>query len=313
MIKYLFICSSGRSGSTLLDLLLGSHSKIASLGEISHLPKNISLNTLCSCGKPVKSCDFWKQVASHIHKKLDLNIFKKPYSLKLGYIKPQVIMDHIHRTRKYQIARKIVHGIDYLNLRYDLMPLKNLFLSNYHQTMVEHNKLLYDVISHISQKQMVVDSTKSYLKCMNIYGRFNKNTRIIFLTRDGRGVMYSNIKSQFNALQSIRTWKNYYLRSLCLLKKHVPDEHIIQIKYEDLVDNPKKVLNGIYRFLELSFEKETLDFAIHVHHITNGNEMRFTNKSKIKADVSWKQGLSRKELELFNKTAGSLNRQLGYH
>lgn len=48
--KVLYICSAGRSGSTLINLVLGSHSQCMSLGEIEHLPKNIALNTPCSCG-----------------------------------------------------------------------------------------------------------------------------------------------------------------------------------------------------------------------------------------------------------------------
>ena len=45
MVDWIYICSAAHLGSTLLDLLLGSHSRVASLGEISKLLKNIALNT----------------------------------------------------------------------------------------------------------------------------------------------------------------------------------------------------------------------------------------------------------------------------
>ena len=36
--KYVFICSAGHSGSTLLDMLIGSHPECESLGEVVLLP-----------------------------------------------------------------------------------------------------------------------------------------------------------------------------------------------------------------------------------------------------------------------------------
>src|SRR5690606_236057 len=38
-----FICSAGHSGSTLLDMLLGTHSRAESLGELVNLPLDIEL------------------------------------------------------------------------------------------------------------------------------------------------------------------------------------------------------------------------------------------------------------------------------
>ena len=48
-VRVAFICSAGHAGSTLLDLLLGANSAAVSLGEITHLPKNLALNTPCTC------------------------------------------------------------------------------------------------------------------------------------------------------------------------------------------------------------------------------------------------------------------------
>ena len=42
--KYIFICSAGHSGSTLLDMLIGSHGQCESLGEVVLLPMEFALN-----------------------------------------------------------------------------------------------------------------------------------------------------------------------------------------------------------------------------------------------------------------------------
>ena len=55
MAKYVYISSAAYSGSTLLDLLLGSHSRIESLGEISFLAQDLAVNNRCTCGTPVRA------------------------------------------------------------------------------------------------------------------------------------------------------------------------------------------------------------------------------------------------------------------
>ena len=69
----IYITSVAHSGSTLLDLLLSSHSQIAGMGEIKVLSKRVSaaqaahftnpLDRTCACGvRPISSCGFWKAV-----------------------------------------------------------------------------------------------------------------------------------------------------------------------------------------------------------------------------------------------------------
>ncbi len=52
------------SGSTLLSLLLGSHSDITAAGELMDLQADVEAGLLCSCGHPVATCGFWARVLS---------------------------------------------------------------------------------------------------------------------------------------------------------------------------------------------------------------------------------------------------------
>ncbi len=73
-IKIFYILSSGHSGSTLTDLILGSHSDIESGGEINRLDDYISnrppgrgeIERVCTCKKNIKDCAYWKAVLSKI-------------------------------------------------------------------------------------------------------------------------------------------------------------------------------------------------------------------------------------------------------
>jgi hypothetical protein len=309
-VKYVYICSAGHSGSTLLDLLLGSHSQIESLGEIIHLSKNLSLNTQCTCGEPVRSCPVWKRVVSLLNEQLGIDIFNAPYALNMGFPLPLVIKDKLHTTLRYKLKRRFLRGLRYIQLKYQLNFLKH-FLNPIYDG-IENTILVYEAVRRVLQCQMIVDSSKSYLEAIGIYNRNPDNVRILLLCRDGRGVFYSFIKRNFCRNMSLYAWKNHYERAIPLLEKYVNDDHLLRVKYEDIVQDPTAELKRICMFLNVEFEDKMLDFASHVHHMTDGNNMRFSKSSEIRADTAWQHELSDTDRAYFDKKAGHLNRSLGY-
>lgn len=58
-----FIASLGHSGSTLLDLMLGSHPRLVSLGEVhATLARAAEKQNVCTCGKAAEECPIWGPV-----------------------------------------------------------------------------------------------------------------------------------------------------------------------------------------------------------------------------------------------------------
>jgi hypothetical protein len=68
-----FILSSDHGGSTLLDILIGSHTQVISGGEFAGNEKNLEKS--CACGaQRVDACPFWTRVQSYLrHARLDLS------------------------------------------------------------------------------------------------------------------------------------------------------------------------------------------------------------------------------------------------
>jgi hypothetical protein len=60
--KVIFIVGVSHCGSTLLDLIMGSHSKAFSLGELKNLPGRIEKQI---CGVCADRCEFWDKTVSH--------------------------------------------------------------------------------------------------------------------------------------------------------------------------------------------------------------------------------------------------------
>lgn len=63
-----FILGEGYSGSTLLDLLLGSHSRMVGLGEVNAEAFDAFLdeNQLCTCLQRARDCHFWNKVLARL-------------------------------------------------------------------------------------------------------------------------------------------------------------------------------------------------------------------------------------------------------
>lgn len=308
MIDTVFVLSAGHSGSTLLDLLVGSHSRVASLGEITYLPRSIVRGATCSCGTPVRECEFWKEVVTEVGRKMGKDLFADPYALDLG------LMMGMHRDQSKQtwsyIARwRAIHGIAGLQILYGL-PFLNPLTAPLHRA-ARNNFLLFDSVRRVAGADLVVDSSKVYSKGLSLYGEGRDRVRFLLLHRDGRGVMYSQMKRGVKRRTALEAWRAYYARTLPLLDKIVDPAHVLRVAYEDIVANPETCLRQICGFLQLEFEPAMLDFSSKVHHTPEGNDMRH-GSPKIRADEAWRTALTASDMEYFRRNAGDISRRLGY-
>ena len=310
MVKVAYILSAGRSGSTLLNLLLGSHPDAIAVGELTHLPKNLALNTNCSCGAAVSECSVWAQVIERMSKELGADLSRDPYALELGYIGASTVRDRDKLTRHYRLLWKLRRGLKYSRWVAGT-PRLDLIAGRF-DTGISNTGKVYEAIRDICGKDIVVDSSKDYLKGVGIYRSRPSDTRLILLTRDGRASYNSRLRSGFKRERSLKAWKNYYTNALPLVAKKVDEDHLLRVRYEDIAAAPSTEIQRICKFLGIEFDENMLDFASTTHHIVNGNRMRFRTDSRIRLDKAWLSELGLAERGYFEKHAGSLNRRLGY-
>jgi len=305
MPRNVFICSAGHSGSTLLDMLLGSHSSAESLGELVNLPMDMALNRECACGHGMQDCGLWPQVM----RRMRVDPIEAPYALRLGYGIAK-IGDARRTSSLYRMLTRPKIAMKYYRLRYNLSFLSP-FESGF-DTGVRNTLEVYDRVRELTGKSIVVDSSKHYVRAASIYLSRPEQTRVVILVRDGRGVFYSGLKRNFGRAYSLQAWRNHYARALELLERRVPETHRILIRYEDMVSNTEQTLSRLCEFLGVEFEPAMLNFRAAVHHNVNGNDMKFSSTSELRLDEAWKTGLKADDLAYFERRAGSLNRRLGY-
>lgn len=280
-------------------MLLGSHPESLAVGELTHLPKNLALNTECSCGKVVRSCDLWCPVAER------MGAVEDPYSMDLGFIAATKVIDRKKLTRAYKAQWKMRRALMYAAWHTELPVKSSRFMESIETTLA-----LYDVIRDLSGAKVIVDASKDYLKGIGIYKA--SDAKVILLTRDGRASFYSRLKSGFSRERSLAAWHNYYENALPLIDKHISDSRIFRLRYEDLAADPARELARICRFIGLEYDASMLNFREFVHHVVNGNRMRSGSDTIIKPDLGWESELPASDRAFFDRYAGSLNASLGY-
>lgn len=310
MSKYLYICATARSGSTMLDMLLGGHSKAASLGEFSFLGKALSLKQICGCGDKVSNCSEWQKVFDKVRLDKDIDLLDNPYALRQWDTKASVVIDHEQQTFNYLLGAKFRSAVCRLHFEKPLdfsMPLPSQLVKG-----INNTAFLYETILQEWDKDFIIDSSKNVNKALALYEQEPKKTKIIILVRDGRGVFSSRRRSGFSKRQSLAGWLKYYSTSIRVLQKNIPDDALKIVRYEDVIKDPKKELEHICDWIGVSFEHEMASLSHGVRHLVNGNDTRFKRDKGLMLDERWKTELSDDELEWFMDRAGDLNLKLGY-
>jgi hypothetical protein len=306
----LFIFSSGRSGSTLLDLMIGAHPQVASLGEITFLPRSFKRNAQCSCGAPVRECGFWNTLAESIRLRMDADLRLAPYDLDLGFMKATHHVDTDRQTRPYVLSWKLLHALFMLRARTDMVLLDPLLSKLYRS--IDNNFALFDLVKEAARATLVVDSSKAYVKGLAMYRRHPERVRAILLSRDGRGVLYSRMLEGVPREVGLKSWNNYYRRALPLIEKIIPTEHLLRVKYEELASDPAGSANRIFEFMGLPQLQGDIQFAARIQHMPEGNDTRLRGLSTIKLDEAWRRELGQDDLDYFERQGGAINRRLGY-
>ncbi|RME85145.1 MAG: sulfotransferase [Caldilineae bacterium] len=297
--KILYIAGYGRSGSTLLSIMLGNHPGIVDVGEVAFLAGEwVDTRRTCACGQPYRSCPFWKD-------------------LPPGLLEPEqaALLRRVERARS--LPRLLSNRISPEQGR------------AYRAVVSE----LCDYVLRRSSASILVDASKS---ARNATGRFlalarvaGQDVYVLHLVRNGlavvesRAVTGSNLalqgiehKTRFPALQATLGWVSTNLLVL-LLARFVPTERYLRLRYEDLVAEPATTLRRIAGFA--GFDPAPLlrrleqGEGFRVGHEVGGNRLRHSGVVHLHRELPQAGArLNRAQRLLFTLLGGWLNRLFGY-
>jgi hypothetical protein len=171
------------------------------------------------------------------------------------------------------------HGID---------PRELDVMSNDRTTFVEHNLALFRSVATITGKKFLVDSSKNPSRLRRMLESDAFDVYPVQLSRDPRGVVYSNAKKERNWFGTATRWSRVMLRTQYVLREM---DHTV-VHYEQLATDPERVLRELMPRIGLEFEPGQLEWAGRERHNFGGNRMRQSKSSEIRLDESWRTGLS---------------------
>jgi hypothetical protein len=299
MAKVLYIAGYGRSGSTVLSVILGNHPEITSVGEVSFLLQNWNdSDRLCSCGAHYGGCRFWRDFPL--------------YSL----------------TTESAVVRKVEKLSSIPHVLLGLIPDKD------RQIYQDYHDRLFDYVVSRTGSSIIVDSSKSARRAA---GRFlalsrvaDQDVYVLHLVRDGLAVMESRVVAGSNlalqgyshnprspGLRAALGWvgANAYTAALGRL---LGLNRYMLLRYEDFVAGPATALKTIGQFVgfdaEALIERIYRDDYFWVGHIVGGNRVRLQGKIKLQRSAGRDHGYSLRfhQRLMFACVGGWLHRFYGY-
>jgi hypothetical protein len=276
-----YIGGAGRSGSTVLALLLGQVPGIVPIGGLDQLwERGLRNNYLCGCGVHFMECPFWEHVGREAFGGWDALDLNEVLRLKSAV------------TR-------------YRHWPWHLVPhLRPAF----HNELLEYSSYLahlYSAVKKVSGCTVVVENSHDVIPALLLQRMPGVRGHILHLVRDSRGVAYSLSKRVLRAEAKNPTYMDRYSSaqaSLVWLLGNLPYHTIrrstlpkLRVNYESLVASPATEIERIAGFLGLKvppsslsvFDADSIEIA--ENHMVSGNPHRLGRKEiQLRVDEEWR-------------------------
>ena len=282
-VKILFLAGWQRSGSTLLQRMLGQIDGFFPAGELWYIwEQGLLENRLCGCGSRFRTCPFWAEVFEH----------------SFGG------MSSIDGER---MMRAILTGSRTRNLPRYWTSAGRRSVSSRLAPELDAIKKIYQGLHTITGNDFIVDSSKSpgYAKMLGMISEIE--VFVVHLIRDPRGAAYSwqreklqidsGTKEHMGKMspgKSAIMWNIWNTASENINGCH-PDRYV-RIRYEDLMANPRRELEKIICMTGTPVKEWDFINGRCVHldrtHTISGNPNRFQSGDiELRTDEEWKNSM----------------------
>jgi hypothetical protein len=320
--RVVFLGGLGRSGTTLLERMLGEVPGVCALGEVVHLwQRDIRDNESCGCGANFRDCGFWADIGERAFGGWDRVDIDAVLRLRARVERTR----HIPALAVPRLARSRVSAI---------------------RTYADYYARVYRAAAEISGASVIVDSSKhsSLAYCLRWSGL---DLRVVHVVRDSRGVAYSWTKhiarpeaagsgaraaeadpvvvrprsdaeemTRYSPGRSAVLWTAHNAAFGLLSRCGVP---VQRIQYEHLISSPRATIASIAGFVGIKVGHDDLGFltddtvTLGTCHSAAGNPMRFlTGEIPLRRDDAWIGALPARQRRLVSAITAPMMGAYGY-
>jgi hypothetical protein len=301
--RVLYIGGLGRSGTTLLERILGELPGVCPLGEVVHLwRRDLIDDERCGCGTRFSGCEFWQAVGAEAFGgwcNLDVaRVLRLQQSVERTR--------HIPRLAARQL--KTPHAVHVT-------------------TYADHYARVYRAAARVSGASVVLDSSKHSALAYCLRHAPDLDLRVVHMVRDSRGVAYSWTKTvhrpesdgagqmtRYAPGRAALLWNAHNAAFGLLRRRGTP---VLRLRYEELLADPARAVGEVARFAGL--DPGPLDFLdagavrLGTCHSAAGNPMRFTTgEVPLRHDDAWRASLPPRQRRLVGALTAPLLTAYGY-
>ncbi|WP_298908901.1 sulfotransferase [uncultured Aliiroseovarius sp.] len=222
--KIIYIAGYGRSGSTVVDIMLGMHPEIFGAGELSTMCRHVwRENEYCACGARLNECDVWEPVMKRWTKECDPD----------DYFALQRSIEPLYAPGRMIGGAKLEA---YLNM----------------------SRAMFSAIRDQTGQPIILDSSKAPGRALALASDPKIDLRVIHLVRDARAVAHAlgraipvdvaqGVQKKIVPRSPLRTalrWRMYNSVAERLRTRLAPNRSV-RVRYEDISRNPLAELKRI--------------------------------------------------------------------
>lgn len=255
--KLIYIMGTGRSGTTILEVLLSNNDGISGVGEVDHIFKDGYINDVdCSCGQTVSNCSLWKGVREDCGwNDVDVKALDRLFKSFSSHVRFPLVALGLISEKKINKYMRVNEG-------------------------------LFMAVSFRANAQVIVDSSKYAGRGLALYRCFPSNTKVVCITRSPSGLIsaFQRTDTEEQRPKSVLGTFLYYTYTMTCFRivGFLLRNDILFVRYEDLSEYPIETMQVIQDWanLDLSVAMEIVrqNKSLSIHHIVTGNRLRRKGK-----------------------------------
>jgi hypothetical protein len=302
-IRVGYVVGYGRSGSTVLDIVLGEHPGLLGVGELFNLSARVwASNEYCSCHARVRDCPFWAAVVHRFTARLGSDALSAYARLQARYERLSVL-GRGTGARLAASAGFADYGV--------------------------YTRELFGSLAAVSGKSLIVDSSKLPGRALCLTNVAGLDVRLVHLLRDSRGVAWSlskphgwderaGVERPLPAHAPARTALRWALVNLAAERaaRRAGAGRVLRLRYEDFCGAPERELARLGGLLDVDLApllaRLRAGESFGPGHLVAGSRLRMAGPVRLRLDTEWQERMPPSQQRIVRLLSGWLQRRYGY-